>query len=45
MHWGDVKRTNVMLEDGPCCDSNRALVAKIKSTTALPSCLNSCTAV
>ena len=48
MRWGDVKRTNVMHQDlggsNSPTGSNKALVTKIKSTTALPSCLNSCTA-
>ena len=57
MHWGDVKRNNVMYEmnsvtagtqglghSSTPVGSNKALVTKIKSTTSLPSCLNSCTA-
>lgn len=48
LRWGDVKRTNVMHQDlggsNSPTGSNKALVTKIKSTTALPSCLNSCTA-
>ena len=46
MRWGDVKRTNVMHQDlggrNSPTGSNKALVTKIKSTTVLPSCLNSC---
>ena len=57
LHWGDVKRNNVMYEmnsvtagtqglghSSTPVGSNKALVTKIKSTTSLPSCLNSCTA-
>merc|ERR1719424_1180246 len=57
LHWGDVKRSNVMYEMNSVSSgtqglghsstpvgSNKALVTKIKSTTSLPSCLNSCTA-
>jgi len=57
LHWGDVKRNNVMYEmnsvskgtqglghSSSPVGSNKALVTKIKSTTSLPSCLNSCTA-
>merc|ERR1740117_2869177 len=57
LHWGDVKRNNVMYEMNSVSSgtqglghsstpvgSNKALVTKIKSTTSLPSCLNSCTA-
>ena len=57
LHWGDVKRKNVMYEmnsvtagtqglghSSTPVGSNKALVTKIKSTTSLPSCLNSCTA-
>ena len=57
LHWGDVKRKNVMYEmnsvsagtqglghSSTPVGSNKALVTKIKSTTSLLSCLNSCTA-
>jgi len=41
-HWGDVTRANSM--HGSTSASERAFFAQIKPTTALPSCLESCSA-
>jgi len=48
--WGDVKRKNAMYQYKPSADipgyvgTQKAFVAKIKTTTSLPTCVDSCSA-